>query len=138
MKSDPFIQTKFRLDEVDMHYLNEEELNVLINKGFEIERLEQVKDTYLFCCFTGLAFIDVKTLSYQDIAETNGQIWIKKKRQKTKNWCNISLLAPALKLIDKYKEHPYCMSTGKVLPVLSNQKMNAYLKEIADLCGIEK
>jgi site-specific recombinase XerD len=85
-----------------------------------------------------LAFVDVKNLKYEDLEEKNGQLWIKKKRQKTKNWCNIPLLGPAMNLMNKYKTHPTCVKNGVVLPVLSNQKVNAYMKEIADLCEIDK
>ena len=138
MKEDPFRNIKFHLDEVDMAYLNDEELKLLMNKHFALERLQLVKDTYVFCCFTGLAFIDVTNLKYTNIEDKNGSLWIKVKRQKTKNWCTIPVLEPALKLIDKYRENPRCIANGCVLPVLTNQKMNAYLKEIADLCGINK
>ena len=89
-------------------------------------------------CFTGLAFIDVKSLTYDDIVTVNDQLWIKKKRQKTKNWFQVPLLPPAIQIMEKYKDDPVCQISGKVLPVLSNQKMNAYLKEIADLTGINK
>ena len=138
MKEDPFRNIKYHLDDVDMAYLTEEELKLLMNKHFEIERLQLVRDTYVFCCFTGLAFVDVASLKYTDIEDKSGKLWIKKKRQKTKNWCTIPLLEPAIQLMNKYKENPRCIANGYVLPVLSNQKMNAYLKEIADLCGINK
>ena len=138
MKVNPFANLKFHFDEVDMDFLSEEELNKVMNKQFDIERLQQVKDVYLFCCFTGLAFVDVKSLSYSDIEDNNGKLWIKKRRQKTKNWCNIPILEPALNIMDKYKNHLVCIKTDRILPVLTNQKMNAYLKEIADLCGIDK
>jgi len=138
MKVDPFINVTYHLDDVDMDFLDEQELTALLKKQFKFERLQQVKDTCLFCCFTGLAFIDVKNLIYSDIETKGESFWIKKKRQKTKNWCHIPLLPPAVKLMNKYKSHPLCLKNGCVLPVLSNQKMNAYLKEIADLTGIEK
>lgn len=138
MKSDPFSNIKYHLDDVDMDFLDEKELNLLLKKDFKIERLQQVKDVYMFCCFTGLAFIDVKSLNYSDFEEKDGQIWIKKRRQKTKNWCHIPLLVPAVELLKKYKNHPVCQKRGCVLPVPSNQKMNGYLKEIADLSGINK
>ncbi len=138
IKKDPFSSIKFHLDEVDMDYLTETELNSLMKKQFGIERLQQVKDVYLFCCFTGLAFIDVKNLNQNHIIEKDGRLWIKKRRQKTKNWCNIPLLDPAVQLIKKYENNPVCKTRTILLPVLTNQKMNAYLKEIADLCGIEK
>ena len=138
MKEDPFRNIRFHLDEVDMDYLTDEELRLLMNKHFEAERLQLVKDTYLFCCFTGLAFIDVTNLKYANIEDKNGTLWIKVKRQKTKNWCTIPILEPAFDLIEKYREHPRCIANGCVLPVLTNQKMNAYLKEISDICGIKK
>ena len=65
-------------------------------------------------------------------------IWIRKTRQKTKNMCNIPLLDEAQKILDRYKDHPYCQTQGVLLPVCSNQKMNMYLKELADICGIRK
>ena len=138
LKTDPYSNIKFHLEEVDMDFLNEEELTRMIEQNFEMDRLQQVKDVYLFCCFTGLAFVDVKSLIYDDIVEVGGKRWIKKKRQKTKNWCNIPLLGPAEQLVDKYKDHPICQINKTVFPVLSNQKMNAYLKEIANVCGIKK
>lgn len=138
MKADPFSNTKFHLNEVDMDFLNEKELNTIIQKKFEIQRLQQVKDVYLFCCFTGLAFADVKSLRYSDIEEVEDKQWIKKKRQKKKKWCNIPILEPAILIMNKYKYHPICKKNNTVFPVLTNQKMNAYLKEIADLCGIRK
>jgi site-specific recombinase XerD len=138
MKADPFSNISYHLDEVDLAYLTDEELKKLMNKTFEMERLQQVKDVYVFCCFTGLAFVDVMNLKYTDIEDKNGKLWIKKKRQKTKNWCNIPLLEPALLLMEKYSEHPRCIANGRVLPVITNQKMNAYLKEIATLTGIKK
>jgi len=91
LKADPFLNIKFHLDEVDMDFLNEIELTTIMEKKFEIERLQQVKDIYIFCCFTGLAFVDVKSLAYTDIQNIDGKYWVKKKRQKTKNWCNIPL-----------------------------------------------
>ncbi len=138
LKVDPFSNIKYHLDEVDMDFLTEQELHVLLNKELKVERLQQVKDVYLFCCFTGLAFVDVKSLVYSDIQKKDGKLWIKKRRQKTKNWCNIPMLEPAIHIMNKYRSHPLCQKNGTVLPVLTNQKMNAYLKEIADVCGIKK
>ncbi len=138
LKSNPFSTIVLKFDEVDMAYLDDKELARLMAKKFDIERMQQVKDVYLFCCFTGLAFIDVKSLCTKDLVVKENQLWIRKKRQKTKNWCDIPLLEPAQEILEKYKLHPVCIRKGLLLPVLSNQKMNAYLKEIADLCGINK
>jgi site-specific recombinase XerD len=138
LKKDPFVNIKFHLDDVDLAYLDAKELDKLMKKKFSIERMEQVKDCYLFCCFTGLAFVDVASLSNEDIVDNEGSKWIKKRRQKTKNWCHVPLLEPAIRILEKYESNPSCISKGKLLPVLSNQKMNAYLQEIADILGIDK
>lgn len=138
MKVNPFASLKFRLDDVDLAFLNEDELNALINKEFTNERIQQVRDVYLFCCFTGLAFVDVSSLKAEDIIQKGDVPWIKKQRQKTKNWCHIPLLPPAIEILDRYKNHPGCQKNGLLLPVMTNQKMNSYLKEIADFTGINK
>lgn len=89
--------------------------------------------------FTGLAFIDVKQLTRNHIVEgQNGKMWIRKPRQKTGNMCNIPLMDIPMQILKKYENNPECCKKNMALPVLSNQKMNAYLKEIADLCGINK
>ena len=138
LKEDPFRGIRFHLKDVDMDFLTPEELNTLINKKMPVQRLELVKDVYVFCCFTGLAFIDVKNLSYSDLQKKNQQLWIHKKRQKTKNWFDVPILPPARRLMEKYKDHPKCQAKNLVFPVLTNQKMNAYLKEIAAICQINK
>ena len=94
-------------------------------------------DVFVFCIFTGLAFSDVKDLSPEHLVKDNkGELWIRKNRQKTKIMCNIPVLPVAASILDKYKDVSDC--TGKLLPVLCNQRMNSYLKEIADVCGIQK
>ena len=138
LKTNPYATVKLKLDDVDVAYLDEKELDMLVKKEFNIGRIQQVKDVYVFCCFTGMAFSDVKSFCKEDIVDKEGKLWIKKKRQKTKNWFHVPLLEPALRILDKYKNHPECVRKGVLLPVLSNQKMNAYLKEIADLSGIDK
>ncbi|MDX5420130.1 MAG: site-specific integrase [Hymenobacteraceae bacterium] len=98
-----------------------------------------MRDIFLFSCFTGLAYVDVQQLRHTDIGRgIDGEQWIFKNRQKTEAPSRIPLLPAALQVIDRYRQHPQCLHDGRVLPVLSNQKMNAYLKEIADLCGIRK
>jgi len=112
---------------------------LLIDKEFSIPRLEQVKDIFLFCCYTGLAYADVKKLSKDDIIfGINGKRWIKTKRQKTDSLSSIPLLLVSESILEKYAFHPYVIVGKGILPVLTNQKSNAYLKEIADLCGIKK
>src|SRR5690606_2809815 len=102
-------------------------------------RLEQVKDIFLFCCYTGLAYADVEKLSDDDIVlGMDGKPWIKTRRRKTNTKSSIPLLPTAQAILEKYADHPQVLSRQKLLPVLSNQKSNAYLKEIADMCGIHK
>ena len=107
-------------------------------KEFPTERLTLVRDIFLFSCYTGLAYADVKKLMRNEIAiGVDGEKWIFTKRQKTDTSSRIPLLPVSEGLLSKYKDHPQCIR-GNVLPILSNQKMNAYLKEIADVCGINK
>ena len=139
IKKDPFANIKFHLDEVEPDFLEDHEIHKIIEKPIAIERLAIVRDTFIFCCFTGLAFSDVKGLKQEHIAtDNNGALWIRKRRQKTNNMCNIPLLDIPKQILERYKEHPTCIKNGTLLPVPCNQKMNAYLKEIADICGISK
>ncbi len=139
MKKDPFAQVHFHFEPVEREFLEKQELKAMLNKEITITRLAQVRDIFCFCCLTGLAFTDVQQLKAEHlVADIHSKIWIRKARQKTKNMCNIPLLDEAQKIIDRYKEHPYCQTHGVLLPVCSNQKMNSYLKELADICGIRK
>lgn len=139
MKKDPFAQIRFHLDPVEREFLEKQELKTMLNKEITITRLAQIRDIFCFCCLTGLAFTDVQQLKAEHlVADIHGKIWIRKARQKTKNMCNIPLLDEAQKIIDRYRDHPYCQTHGVLLPVCSNQKMNSYLKELADICGIRK
>lgn len=139
MKKDPFAQVHFHFESVEREFLEKQELKAMLNKEITITRLAQVRDIFCFCCLTGLAFTDVQQLKAEHlVADIHGKIWIRKARQKTKNMCNIPLLDEAQKIIDRYREHPYCQTHGVLLPVCSNQKMNSYLKELADICGIRK
>jgi len=139
LTADPFLNYKSKIKRIDRAFLTEKELQVLASKELATDRLTQVRDIFLFCCFTGLAYADVKKLRKQDIVRgIDGEQWIMIKRLKTDTPARIPLLPTALSLIDHYAGEPSCDNSGRVLPVLSNQKMNAYLKEIADVCGITK
>lgn len=139
LSKNPFAGIKFQEVEVNKEFLTQQELNKIMNKEFGIERLELVRDIFIFQSYTGLAFIDAYNLRVEHISEdNNGNIWIIKPREKTKNICNIPLLSIPRGILEKYKDHPYCQEKGVLLPVLCNQKMNSYLKEVADLCGIKK
>jgi integrase len=135
--ADPFANYTYNREKVDRGYLTKEELERIINKKFSIERLDMVRDIFVFSCYTGLAFIDVLNLTYDDIQTSfDGKMWIMKKRQKTNTSSNIPLLDIPLEILKKYEDRERL--NNKVLPVMSNQKTNSYLKEIADLCEIPK
>lgn len=135
MTHDPFLNHHFHLEHVDRGFLTDEEIQLIMKKEFPTQRLEQVRDVFIFSCFCGLAYIDVANLKEDNIVELDGKKWIMTKRQKTNIPSNILLLDIPLRIIDKYKGKT---KGGKLLPILSNQKMNSYLKEIADVCGIKK
>lgn len=136
---DPFFNRKNRIDKVDRVFLSQEELQVMIDKDFSVDRLRQVRDIFIFCCFTGLSFIDVEKLRARDLViGIDGGNWIYINRQKTDIPSRIPLLPAANTIVQRYRDNLQCQTKGTLLPVSSNQKMNAYLKEIADLCGISK
>ena len=136
---DPFAGFKTSRKEVIRVALSREELSSIANKVFETDRLNHVRDIFLFSCYTGLAYIDVCKLRRTDITTgIDGGQWIMSTRQKTESATRLPLLPPALRIMAKYEDDPKCCIKGLVLPVLTNQKMNSYLKEIADGCRINK
>ncbi len=138
IKKDPFLNWKGTLKIVDREFLSKEEIQLMMEKDLDNVRLDLVKDIFIFCCYTGLAYADVKKLSENDVViGIDGNRWIKTNRTKTKVRSSIPILPTAEAIIEKYVEHPD-VNIKRLLPVLSNQKMNAYLKEIADVCGIHK
>ena len=139
LDKDPFSKYEGKVYEVDKEFLTEEEIQKIYSKKFMNTRLEQVRDIFIFCCFTGLAYIDVQQLRKDHLGiGIDGNKWIFKNRQKTDTRSKIPLLPIAEELIQKYEDHPKCLNEDRILPVLSNQKMNSYLKEIGDVCGIQK
>ncbi|WP_259065918.1 site-specific integrase [Mucilaginibacter sp. X4EP1] len=139
LANDPFLGFKSKRNEVIPVALTKEELIRITNKKFDIERLSHVRDIFLFSCYTGLAYIDAYKLRNTDIViGIDGGMWITTTRQKTNSSTRLPLLPNAIAILAKYQDHPKCVSKGTVLPVLTNQKTNSYLKEIADLCGIRR
>jgi len=139
INKDPFFNWKAKLKIVDREFLSKEEIQMMIEKELHTPRLDQVKDIFVFCCYTGLAYADVAKLSKDDVViGIDGERWIKTKRSKTDTRSNIPILPTAEAILKKYEGHSYVIKGEKLLPVSSNQKMNAYLKEIAVLCGINK
>lgn len=130
---DPFLNVKVQREICERVFLTEEELRTLINKDFRIKRLERARDLFVFCCFTGLSYSDVKTLTPKHFdTDAHGRIWIKKKRVKTGVLFRVALLPIPKLILEKYK------GGDKLLPVVDLSSMDAYLKEIAELCGINK
>ena len=135
---DPFRAFKRKMTKTNKKPLTARELRLIEQQEFKTKRLEVVRDIFIFQCYTGLAYIDTYHLKKDDIRlGIDGEQWIMTERQKTGSVTNVPLLPKAIEIIDKYKNHPLCIARGVVLPVASNQKMNAYLKEIADLCGLD-
>ncbi|SHG89544.1 site-specific integrase [Flagellimonas flava] len=136
---DPFYNYKVKFKWVDREFLSTEELQRLVDLEINWPRIDMVRDMFVFCCYTGLAYIDVKNLTQDNLVRNiDGELWIEAKRTKTDAKFSIPLLPNALAILAKHKHHPKVMNGECVLPILSNQKSNAYLKEIADLCGIKK
>lgn len=135
----PFQAYQLKFDKVEREYLTKDELARIENKHFNIVRLQVVQDLFIFSCYTGLAYIDVFNLTPANLIEkSENDIWITTNRQKTNEPVKVPLLPKALAIVEKYKGHPQALAEGKVLPTLSNQKLNSYLKEIADTCDITK
>lgn len=135
----PFAAFKCTTRKVEREELTEDEVKRLAEKTFTVKRLEEVRDCFLFSCYTGYAFIDASKLSLANIVVSkDGEMWVRTSRTKTEIAANVPLLPQAIDIVNKYKNHEECIYSGRILPMKSNQKMNAYLKEIADLCGISK
>jgi site-specific recombinase XerD len=139
LESDPFAAFKQKYEKVDRGFLTQEELAKIEGRQFEIVRLQWVRDLFVFSCYTGLAYIDVMQLTSANITVgIDGGYWLYTSRQKTSNPVRVPLLPKALEVIEKYKCHPRALASGTLFPVISNQKLNSYLKEVADFCGITK
>ncbi len=136
IRIDPFVSFRFKTKKVVREVLTQEEIDIIYQKDFLTERLRQVRDIFIFMCYTGLSYIDVVQLTEDNIKTAfDGHQWVMTSRQKTNIPSNIRLLEIPLAIIDKYKDK---QKNGKLFPICSNQKMNEYLKEIAVICGIDK
>ena len=133
LMTDPFLLYKPKKVINSITYLTTKELYKLENHKFSQKRLEQVKDMFVFCCYTGLPYQEMSILTQKHIVKKfDGKLWIDMFRQKTKRQFSIPLLPKAISIIEKYQDDK------RLLPVVSNQKFNSYLKEIAEIIGIEK
>jgi site-specific recombinase XerD len=139
LSKDPFASFSLSLEDKDPIYLTKEEIQYLIEKEIKNARLQSVRDIFIFCCFTGLAFIDVKQLKRSEVCiGVDGQLLILKNRQKSAIPSRIPLLPISLQILAKYQDNKVCIAKDVLLPVLSNQNYNSYLKELADITNIEK
>jgi site-specific recombinase XerD len=139
ISKDPFANYKLKILKVNREHLSEKELSAMEKKEITIERIDMVRDLFVFCCYTGLSYVDVINLTSDNIVEaTDGEMWVRTCRQKTETPVNTPLLPKAVVILKKYKGNLRASVTSTIFPVISNQKVNSYLKEIADLCGIRK
>lgn len=136
---DPFFAFNISKRDVDRHPLDEIELQRIKEKHFLNDRLRKVRDIFLFSCYTGLSYVDAHKLKKSGIVDGfDGRKWLSINRQKTDTAARIPILPDAQKILNRYQDHPQCVSSGRLLPVMTNQRMNSYLKEIADVCEINR
>ena len=139
MESDPFANFHAKFIKTERGFLSLLELQEIEKKNFTIPRLQLVSDLFVFSCYTSLSYIDAFNLRAENIRiGIDGELWIFYNREKTTKPIQIPLLPKALDIINKYRDNQKAILQGRVFPKISNQKLNSYLKEIADVCGIEK
>lgn len=135
----PFENYKIKLQKKKIQYLTQDEIDRIDKCDFKVERLNLIRDIFVFCIYTGLAYAEAESLTSDNITNgMDGELWMNIHRKKTKKEYQVPLLPRALEILIKYKDHPSCVRKGKCLPVPSNVKYNAYLKEIGDIAGIPK
>ncbi|WP_430812632.1 MULTISPECIES: site-specific integrase [unclassified Carboxylicivirga] len=139
IQKSPYNQFKTKLEQANRDFLTKDELHRLETKSLEIDRLSIVRDIFIFACYTGLAYSDISKLSPHHIQKRDdGNQWIIINRTKTKSQCSIPLYPNAIDILERYSDYPEILLKGRVLPVASNQKLNSYLKELANICNINK
>ena len=139
INQDPFLKFKAKFEKSERGYLTLEELKLIEGKYFPIKRLALVRDLFVFSCYTGLSYVEVSELKPEHLVKgMDGGLWIQGKRRKSGEFYKVPLLPKALEIIEQYKGDIRAEAHGRLFPVISNQKLNAYLKEVADLCEIEK
>lgn len=139
VEKDPFIRWKPTFQKKERDFLNLNELKQIEDFNFHNERLDRVRDLFVFSCYTGISFTDMNDLTKDNVRNgMDSQKWIFTSRNKTKAKVKIPLLDKALEILEKYESHPMTEITQSLLPVITNVKVNLYLKEVADLCDIKK
>lgn len=134
----PFVDYKIRLPKKRVEYLTVDEVERIETTDFGVDRLNKIRDFFVFSIYSGLAYTEIFNLTNDHVVQgVDGELWINMFRQKTKKPYSVPLLPKAINIIETYKTEPLCQKTGKIFPLPSNQKMNAYLKEIQDVCKIK-
>src|SRR5690606_17090562 len=136
---DPFVKFKPHLEQKERGFLTTEELQQIEDLKIEISRLKKVRDLFIFSCYTGISYGDLMALTPQNLVfGIDKKFWIITRREKNGNQVKLPLLSKAVIILEKYKKNNSCKVNNSLLPKISNQKVNSYLKEIAGLCKIEK
>ncbi|WP_093302860.1 site-specific integrase [Salegentibacter agarivorans] len=139
INKDPFSRWKNTFEKKEREFLSVGELSNLETYEFPVERIDRVRDLFVFSCYTGISYTDIMKLTKDNITiGLDRNKWIISKRQKTNTPIKVPLLDPVLELIKKYEDHPMTLISGTLLPKITNEKLNVYLKEVAILCGIKK
>ncbi|MCZ2846323.1 MAG: site-specific integrase [Candidatus Bathyarchaeota archaeon] len=135
----PFLKFHSTLEPREREFLSAEDLFKIENKNLKLERLDRVRDLFIFSCYTGISYGDLVLLKPENLTiGINGKLWIVTRRMKNGNSVKVPLLNKAVTIIEKYKKDLSCQVTGTLLPKISNQKVNQYLKEIATICEVKK
>jgi len=139
MEKYPFGDYKLRMPKKKIEYLTMDEINKIEETDFKVTRLNTIRDIFIFCCYSGMAYAEVESLTPENITQgMDGDLWLNILRKKTKKHYQVPILPKAMEIIEKYKTHSLCIKKNRLLPVPSNVKYNAYLKEIADVAGIKQ
>lgn len=139
IEKDPFVRFRMSFEKTNREFLSETELHNLEKKEFISNRLDRVRDLFVFSCYTGISYVDIMSLTPDNLVMgIDGNNWIITKRQKTNTTVKVPLLPQALNIVSKYKDHPVTAVSGTLLPKLTNEKLNMYLKEVANFVGIKK
>lgn len=139
IERDPFLRWKPSFTRTDREFLSKEELKALEDYSLKLDRLDRVRDLFVFGCYTGISYADIRGLSPKNVQlGIDGKEWIVTKRQKTNVPVKVPILAKAKEIIHKYQGHPITDQSGKLLPIITNEKLNLYLKDVAEAVGIQK
>lgn len=139
LERDPFARWKPKYEKTNREFLSETELENLMNHDFISDRLDRVRDLFVFSCYTGISYVDIMALTADNVVKgLDGANWIVTKRQKTKAAVKVPLLEKAEESIEKYSDHPVTAVSSSLLPIITNEKLNSYLKEVANHVGIKK